>query len=155
MRQISRGLLVLVVGLSGLTGPARAGDFVASCNYSFPVGPYEDRGSIQILKVPAGLNVKVIQDDEVVVYPKVGVSTASGDQARDLVKNDGNFKIFVTQAHIFTDEIDHVDEYAVPNASGSGDPQVRFFAFYGKTQNYLGGFGMNGQTPFVCDWVSH
>lgn len=155
MREISRVSLTFVLCLVSLLTSAKA-DTIASCNYTFPVGPYEDRGSVQVLNLASGMALKIVQDDDVVQYTKVTVSTASGDQARDLVKQDGNFRVFTTQAHIFVDEIDHVDEYAAlpsTGTAGSAEPQARFFAFFGKNQRYLGGFGMNGKTPFVCDWV--
>jgi len=141
------------VGFLGIFAGTANADKIAGCNYTYAVGPYEDRGSVEIIKTAQGQSLKEIQDDQVVIFDKLTVSSASGDQARDLMKQDGNFKVFAAQARIFPDDVETVQEYVVPNASGSGEAQASFFAFYGKNNRYLGGFGIYGKTPYVCDWV--
>ena len=48
-------------------------DPVAGCNYTYSVGPYEDRGSVEIIKTTQGLSLKEIQDDQVVIFNKLTV----------------------------------------------------------------------------------
>lgn len=142
--------------LGGVLGalPAAATDIIARCNYDFDIRPgVYDRGSVQVTSNSAGFHMQFVQDDQITSYDKVVASTASGDQARDLIKKDANFSKFVSQVRIAPDQIVHVDAYAAPAAPSGGGPQARFFAFYGSDQRYLGGFGIFGKEPFTCDWV--
>jgi hypothetical protein len=141
------------LGFFGVFAGIAHADTVAGCNYTFAVGPYEDRGSVLISKNPQGYSMKVIQDDQISQFDRVNVSSASGDQARELIKQDGNFKVFAAQARIFPDDVVRVDEYVVGPKDPGGSPQASFFAFYGKDNRYLGGFGIYGKTSYVCDWV--
>ena len=54
------------------------------------------------------------------LFNKLTVSSASGDQARDLMKQDGNFKVFAAQARIFPDDVERVEEYVVPTPAVRG-----------------------------------
>ncbi len=142
--------------LLGLGAKLAHADPVASCNYTFSVDvQYEDRGSVEILKDAHGaLTMKVIQDDEIDLLDKVTLSTASGDQARAMMNRDAGFRAFAAETRVQPDDIDRVDEYVAPGAPGvlgPGDPRGSFFAFYGKEDRYLGGFGIYGKTPYVCD----
>jgi hypothetical protein len=148
------GISTVAVAL-GSAAIAQA-DPLAGCNYTFSVGQYEDRGIVQIVKTPASVLMRIIEDDDTTQFDHVHLSSASGDQARALMKSDANFQEFAARARIFPDDVERVDEYVVtsqaPQAS-SQTPQASFFAFYGKDNRYLGGFGIHGQTSYVCDWV--
>jgi hypothetical protein len=136
------------------SGTAHA-DPIAGCNYTFTVDvQYEDRGSVQILKDAHGiLSMKVIEDDAIDVLDKITLTSAGGDQAREMMNKEGSFRTFAAQARIFPDDIVRVDEYIAPGTGIllPGDPRGSFFAFYGKDERYLGGFGIYGKTPYVCD----
>lgn len=133
---------------------ASAANIVARCNYDFDIRPgVYDRGSLSIIKSATGYRMQFIQDDEPTVYDKVTVSTASGDWARDTIKKDATFSKYVYDGHIDPTQIDHVDGYAAPKAADGDEPQARFFVFLGLGNRFLGGFGLFGKTPFLCDWA--
>lgn len=147
-------VFAIFVGVLGGLPQASATDIVARCNYDFDVSPgIYDRGSVAVTRNATGYRMQFIQDDEATGFDKVKPSTATGDWARDMIKKDVGFSKYIYQAHIDPTLIVKVDAYVAPVVEGGDDPQARFFVFSGAGARFLGGFGIFGKRPFICDWA--